>query len=143
MPATLIARLVRRSRLNTLVRGSNSSLSVESRQHGMVSSVAHTLTCYLQDHICGFVPTLTFYTNHGGLDVFFWQTGPRWWQMRAQFKAQDLPSCVQTTQACQEVVNLHRFDVFCGSMHVVATCILPQKTTKRCRFSFKLEHHNI
>lgn len=46
---------------------------------------------------------MTFCANHGYIEVFSRQGDPRWWQMRAQSKAQDLPGHVQTAQTCQEV----------------------------------------
>ena len=95
------------------------SLSVDlHQQHGLVSSVAHTVPSYLQDPTCEFVANMT------------------------QLKAQDFPGHVQTAWACCEVVNLRRLAILCGSIHVAATCMLSQKTTKQYRFYFKLECHN-
>ena len=38
---------------------------------------------------------------------------------------------------------MHHRAVFRGSVHAVVIYMLLQKTTKGCRFYFKLERHNI
>ena len=135
--STLIAQLVLLLRPNPLVRGSISSLGSDiHRQHGLVSGIAQPVPRYIQFLTWCFFAFLTFCTNQGGIDIFSWQVGPRWWQMRAQSKAQDLFGHVQTVQAYWEVVNLRCMAILCGTIHVAATCILPQKTTRQFRFSF-------
>ena len=48
----------------------------------------------------------TFCINHGSVDVVSRRVGPRWWQMRAFWKAQNHPLHMRPSRACREVVNM-------------------------------------
>ena len=67
-----------------------------------------------------FFQFLTFCINHGSVDVVSRRVGPRWWQMRAFWKAQNHLLHMQPSQACREVVNMLFEAVDRDGMHGVA-----------------------
>ena len=48
----------------------------------------------------------TFCINHGSVAVVSRRVGPRWWLMRAFWKAQNHPLRTRPSRACREVVNM-------------------------------------
>ena len=60
-----------------------------------------------------------FCINHSGVDVVFWWVDSQWSQIRTFWKAQNHPVHVQSSYACQEVVNMLREAVFRDSLHGV------------------------
>ena len=67
-----------------------------------------------------FFPFLMFCINHGNVDVVTRRVGPRWWQLRTFWKAQNHPLHVRPSQSCQEVGNMLREAVSSDSVHGVA-----------------------
>ena len=61
----------------------------------------------------------TFCINHGSVAVVSRRVGPRWWQMRAFWKAQNHPLRTRPSRACREVVNMLREAVDRDGMHSV------------------------
>ena len=59
----------------------------------------------------------TFCINHGSVAVVSRRVGPRWWQMRAFWKAQNHPLPTRPSRACREVVNMLREAVDRDGMH--------------------------
>ena len=61
----------------------------------------------------------TFCINHGSVAVVSRRVGPRWWQMRAFWKAQNHPLHTRPSRACREVVYMLREAVDRDGMHSV------------------------
>ena len=66
-----------------------------------------------------FLSSSTFCINHGSVDVVSRRVGPRWWQMRTFWKAQNHPLHVRPSRPCREVVNMLSEAVDRDGMHSV------------------------